>query len=95
MNVNEIDSLKKFYEDSEIFITGGSGYIGKVLIEKLLRSCTRVKKIYLLMRTRKGKSVDDRVQEIWDSMVRLLPKTHQHSSDILSIFLIIVIRLAA
>jgi N-acetyl-gamma-glutamylphosphate reductase len=74
MNATEIDSLKNFYEDSEIFITGGSGYIGKVLIEKLLRSCTRVKKIYLLMRPRKGKSVDDRVQEIWDSMVRLLTK---------------------
>jgi fatty acyl-CoA reductase len=74
MNVTEIDSLKEFYEDSEIFITGGSGYIGKVLIEKLLRSCTRVKKIYLLIRPRKGKNVDDRLQDIWDSMVRLLPK---------------------
>ena len=68
--INSINSLRNFYEDSEIFITGGSGYIGKVLIEKLLRSCTRIKKIYLLLRTKKNKSLDERVKAIWDSMVR-------------------------
>ena len=70
MTSSEINSLKKFYEDSEIFITGGSGYIGKVLIEKLLRSCTRIKKIYLLLRPKKNKNLDDRIKEICDSMVR-------------------------
>lgn len=84
MNANEIDSINKFYENSEIFITGGSGYIGKVLIEKLLRSCTRVKKIYLLLRPKKGRSLEERVKEIWDSMVRhhrLLPKKSNASEE--------------
>lgn len=70
MSSSEVESIKKFYEGSEIFITGGSGYIGKVLIEKLLRSCTRIKAIYLLMRPKKNKTAGQRIQELSDSMVR-------------------------
>lgn len=68
-------SIEKFYDGAEIFITGGSGFIGKVLIEKLLRSCCGIKTIYLLMRSRKGTSLDQRVHKLTDNMVRSMKKS--------------------
>ncbi|KAL8491666.1 hypothetical protein ACS0TY_023311 [Phlomoides rotata] len=40
--------IDKFYEGKNIFITGATGLLGKVLVEKLLRS-TSVGKIYVLV----------------------------------------------
>lgn len=56
-------SVINFYKGSVVLITGGTGFIGKVLIEKLLR-CFEVKKIYLLVRERKQTSAADRLKEI-------------------------------
>ncbi|KAH8246857.1 hypothetical protein KR032_002290 [Drosophila birchii] len=52
--------VQTFYKDKVIFLTGGSGFLGKVLIEKLLRT-TKVKRIYVLIRTKNGQDVQDRV----------------------------------
>ncbi|XP_063912771.1 fatty acyl-CoA reductase wat-like isoform X2 [Zophobas morio] len=54
----------KFYEGQHVFITGGTGFIGKLLIEKLLRS-TKVAAIYLLIRPKKGKDVRTRCEELF------------------------------
>ncbi|VVC29754.1 Male sterility, NAD-binding,NAD(P)-binding domain,Forkhead-associated (FHA) domain,Fatty acyl-CoA [Cinara cedri] len=56
--------IKEFYNGCNIFITGGSGFMGKVLIEKLLRSCPGINKIYILMRNRKDKDIQLRVKEM-------------------------------
>lgn len=56
-------SIREFFKDKTIFITGGSGFMGKVLVEKLLYSCSDVKEIFLLMRPKRGKSGEQRVQE--------------------------------
>lgn len=29
--------IQKFYDNKTVFITGGTGFIGKIMIEKLLR----------------------------------------------------------
>lgn len=69
MELTEETSIKKFYEGAEVFITGGSGYIGKILIEKLLRSCPGIKTIYLLLRVTKGKTGAQRVYDLADNLV--------------------------
>lgn len=63
---DELPSIPKFYAGLEVFITGGSGFMGKVLIEKLLRSCPDIKTIFVLLRPKKGKSIDERLKAITD-----------------------------
>jgi len=60
--------LSKFYMGKTIFITGATGFMGKVLVEKLLRS-TGVKKIFLLIRPKKGLKSSERLKELLTSKI--------------------------
>lgn len=62
--------LQDFYCDSTILVTGGTGFLGKLLIEKLLRTCSDLRRIYVLIRPKKGKEILSRAQEIFESQVR-------------------------
>lgn len=57
-------SIPAFYAGQSIFLTGATGFLGKVFIEKILRSCPDVRHIFLLMRPKKGLSIDERLEEI-------------------------------
>lgn len=57
-------SVPEFYNGRSIFITGGTGFMGKVLVEKLLRSCPGIKNIYLLIRPKRGQEINLRLSEI-------------------------------
>jgi alcohol-forming fatty acyl-CoA reductase len=54
-------SASEYYAGKSIFITGSTGFMGKVLVEKLLRSCPGVGKLYLLMRAKKGQNGKERL----------------------------------
>ena len=62
-------SVTDFYTDRDIFVTGGTGFMGKCLLEKLLRSIPGEGKIFVLVRQKKGKSVQERVEELTNSKV--------------------------
>lgn len=47
-------SIAEFYGEKSVLITGATGFMGKVLVEKLLRDCGRVKCIYILVRMKRG-----------------------------------------
>lgn len=59
-----------FYDGESVFVTGGTGFVGKALIEKLLRSCPGLKNIYLLIRPKRGKDIECRFQELLENPVR-------------------------
>jgi fatty acyl-CoA reductase len=56
--------IQDFYVGRSIFITGATGFMGKVLVEKLLRSCPGIDRVYLLIRPQTDKDVRFRLQEM-------------------------------
>lgn len=52
-----------FDESCSVFLTGATGYIGSLVLEKLLRS-TRVGRVYVLVRPRRGQSPAERVAKV-------------------------------
>ena len=61
--------IADFYNGQSAFITGATGFMGKVLVEKLLRSCPQIKCIYLLLRPSKGKDVANRLDDFINNQV--------------------------
>lgn len=57
--------IAEWYKGKSIFITGGTGFMGKVLIEKLLFSCGDLDTLYVLMRPKRGKSVQERLDNMF------------------------------
>ena len=66
--------IGQFYRNRSVLVTGGTGFLGKSLIEKLLRSCPDIDKIFVLLRTNSGDKVEDRIQEIVNTPVPELMK---------------------
>jgi len=62
--VTEEGFIPDYYKGRSIFITGASGLMGKVLIERLLYFCPELANIYMLVRPKRGKSVDTRIDEM-------------------------------
>lgn len=69
-------SIQEFFHGRDVFVTGGSGFMGKVLIEKLLRSCPGINKIFMLMRSKKGKTIHERIEDLHNSPVKIHIDSH-------------------
>lgn len=68
--------IQQYFYKKSIFLTGATGFMGKTLMEKLLRTCD-VEVFYILVRTKKGKGTTSRLEEIFNDPVSLL---HFYSS---------------
>ncbi|KAF9806771.1 hypothetical protein SFRURICE_012911 [Spodoptera frugiperda] len=55
--------VQQFYKGTTIFLTGGSGFLGKQFMEKIFRSC-EIERIYILLRPKKGKTIAQRLTYI-------------------------------
>lgn len=60
-------TIAEFYQGRNVLITGASGFIGKQLLEKLLRSCPKLGTIYVLLRPGKDESPAARIKAILKS----------------------------
>ncbi|NXI65638.1 FACR1 reductase, partial [Anseranas semipalmata] len=57
-------SIPEYYEGKNVLLTGATGFMGKVLLEKLLRSCPKVKAVYVLVRHKAGQTPEARIEEM-------------------------------
>ncbi|XP_058118914.1 putative fatty acyl-CoA reductase CG5065 [Anopheles ziemanni] len=62
-------SIAEAYAGRAIFITGATGFMGKIMVEKLLRDCGDIRCIYLLIRSKKGVDPAQRKDEYVKNLV--------------------------
>src|SRR5215204_6513709 len=55
--------LGEAYKDKKILLTGGTGFLGTALIEKILRSLPDLGCLYLVVRPSRGKSAAERFEK--------------------------------
>ena len=60
--------LNEFYSDSVLLITGGTGFLGRILIQKLLRTLN-VRRIFMLVRKKNTSSVQERMDAHFQDVV--------------------------
>lgn len=60
-------SVQDYFDGRSVLITGASGFLGKVLIEKLLHDCPGIVDIYILLRTKGSITAQSRLSQLLDS----------------------------
>lgn len=67
---SDIPSISEWLQGRNVFITGGSGFMGKVLIYKLLVSCDHLENIFVLIRKKKDVDPQTRLQCMIKEQIR-------------------------
>jgi alcohol-forming fatty acyl-CoA reductase len=79
--------IQAFYSNKTILVTGTTGFVGKVVLEKILRTCPNFKRIYLMVRPKKSQSIIERMKEgifnsqIFDRVFKEQPALKQNLFD--------------
>ncbi|XP_018571845.1 fatty acyl-CoA reductase wat-like [Anoplophora glabripennis] len=60
--------IRDFYRNKNVLVTGATGFLGKIIVEKLLRTCD-VGGIYLIVRPKKGLCPDERLRNLLEEQV--------------------------
>mgnify|MGYP000321007803 FL=1 len=55
--------MHEFYAGKTIFLTGTTGFVGKVVLEKLLRTLPTFKRLFIMVRAKKNLSVQERFEK--------------------------------
>lgn len=64
--------IQEWYSGRSILVTGGTGFMGKILLEKLIRALPELCKVYVLVRPKKGLTPEERIAAITLLPVRLI-----------------------
>ena len=69
-NSNKANSIEGFYADTAILVTGATGFVGKGILEKLMRVCPSIAAIFILIRPKKNQTIEERFQKLINDPVR-------------------------
>ena len=64
-----VTPIQSFFCQRNVFITGVTGFMGKVLLEKLLRSCPEIGLCYVLVRPKNGVNPHQRIKQLLECKV--------------------------
>ena len=64
--------VQQLFRGAGVLVTGGTGFLGQLLVEKLLRSCPGIKTVFLLIRSKKEKTEAKRFAQIFEEPVSWL-----------------------
>lgn len=68
---DDIPTIASFLAGKNIFITGGTGFLGTVLIERLLSATDDIGNIYVLIRGKNGFSPELRIKRMMSKTVSI------------------------
>ena len=72
-------NIREFYRGKTLLLTGTTGFVGKVILEKILRDLD-VKRVYVMMRPKKTVTIEERLtkeilsSEIFSFVQKLKPQ---------------------
>ncbi|XP_055963784.1 fatty acyl-CoA reductase 2 [Sorex fumeus] len=77
-----MSAIAGFYEGKSILVTGATGFLGKALLEKLLRASPGLRVIYVLVRPKEGRTLQQRVAQmlsckLFDKVKEKCPDMHE------------------
>ncbi|XP_045485742.1 putative fatty acyl-CoA reductase CG5065 [Pieris rapae] len=58
--------VSDYYAGKSVFVTGATGFVGKVFIERLLSNCKDIENVFVLIRPKRGADTGKRLQKIFD-----------------------------
>lgn len=64
----ELSDIQRFYKDATVFLTGCTGFVGKLFLEKILRSLP-IKKVFILVRNKEKAPTSKRMEDLFESIV--------------------------
>ncbi|KAG5668844.1 hypothetical protein PVAND_016766 [Polypedilum vanderplanki] len=84
----DVDRIAEVFKDQVLFITGATGFMGKVFLERLLR-VTEVRKIFILIRPKRNKNSEERLIELFANPLFDQLKSIKSMSEILEKVIVI------
>lgn len=66
---DELPSIAQFLAGKNVFITGGTGFLGTLIIERLLSATPDIGKVYVLIRAKNGYSAESRIEKMMSKTV--------------------------
>ncbi|OXU30482.1 hypothetical protein TSAR_013552, partial [Trichomalopsis sarcophagae] len=62
-------NIQDYFAGKSVFMTGATGFMGKCFVEKILRDCPGLKRLYVLVRPRKGVPLEDKMRRYFGNYV--------------------------
>ncbi|CAM8970252.1 unnamed protein product [Rhodiola kirilowii] len=80
--MEQLGSIVGFLENKTVLVTGATGFVAKVLVEKILRIQPNVKKLFLLVRAKDSASATTRLYDEILSKELFAVLREKHGSDL-------------
>ncbi|KAK1117654.1 hypothetical protein K0M31_015824 [Melipona bicolor] len=64
--LHKANSIEGFYANTGILVTGATNFVGKGILEKLMRLCPSIVAIFILIRPKKNQTMEQRFKKLID-----------------------------